>query len=58
MEEIINHIAEEAICMMGWDYKWSKYEIAEAFNITVGELESACEFLELDIELGYNYEKH
>ena len=48
MDEIIKYIVENAIYDMGWKYNWQKYFMAEAFNITIGELEAVCEYLNLE----------
>ena len=48
MDEIIKHLAELAICKIGWENSWQKYSIAEELEITVGELEVVAEYLKVD----------
>lgn len=48
MEEIVEHIAGVAICNAGWNNSWQKYLMAEELEISVGELEVVCEYLDVD----------
>ena len=48
IDEIIEHIAEVAICSVGWDNSWQKYFMADELEITVGELEVVCEHFGID----------
>jgi len=48
IDEVIEHLAEIAICKVGWENSWQKYSMAEELEITVGELEVVAEYLKVD----------
>jgi hypothetical protein len=51
---VINWLAENAICNSGWKNCGQKYFMAEELEISVGELEVVCEYLDIDLDLDFD----
>ena len=50
MRMVVNWLAENAICNSGWKNCGQKYFMAEELEISVGELETVCEYLNINLE--------
>ena len=49
--ELIEYLAEEAICEVGWRQCGQLYFMADDLGISVGELEALCEYFEINVEM-------
>ena len=51
LTELIEYLAEEAICEVGWKHCGQFHFMAEDLGITVNELEALCDYFEINIDM-------
>lgn len=51
LTELIEYLAEEAICEVGWKHCGQFYFMAEDLGIAVNELEALCDYFEINIDM-------
>lgn len=51
INEVIEYLAEEAICEVGWRQCGQLMFMADDLGISVGELEVLCDYFEIDTEM-------